>query len=124
MVILSAAIMTKGGKTLLARQYQEISRVRIEGLLNAFPKLIKSSQSGVSSGLHSSRHVQGQSSLSSSVTAHEDKTFVETDSIRYLYQPMEQLYLLIITTRSSNIVDDLETLQALFRAVCFCVAKC
>lgn len=109
MVIISAAVMTKGGKLLLARQFQEISRVRIEGLLNAFPKLIKS-QNQQQSGQQ--QQPQGQYQL-----AHQDKTFVETDAIRYLFQPMEQLYLLLITTRSSNIVDDLDTLQALFRAV-------
>ena len=38
--MLSAAISTKGGKTLVARQFQDIPKLRVEGLLAAFPKLI------------------------------------------------------------------------------------
>lgn len=36
---------------------------------------------------------------------------VETAEIRYVYQPIESLYLLILTNKQSNIVEDLETLR-------------
>ena len=91
MVIISVAIVNRSGKALVARQYRDISRVRIEGLLTAFPKLIQ---------------------------PNSEHTFVETDSVRYVYTPMELLYLVLVTTKSSNIVEDLDTLQMISRVVC------
>ncbi|KAG5190246.1 coatomer protein complex,delta sub-unit [Tribonema minus] len=90
-VVLSAAITTKNGKALLARQYVDMSRIRIEGLLAAFPKLMG--------------------------TGNKQHTFIETDSVRYIYQPMETLFLLLITNKGSNIVEDLETLRMLSKVV-------
>jgi len=92
MVVLSAAIMaSSGSKALVSRQFVEMSRMRVEGLLAAFPKLIG----------HSKQH-----------------TFVETDSVRYVYQPLEnQMYILLITTKASNIVEDLGTLRLLAKVV-------
>jgi len=67
-------------------------RMRVEGLLAAFPKLISS--------------------------INRQHTFVETDTVRYVYQPLENgLYLLLITTKSSNIVEDLGTLRLLAKVV-------
>lgn len=91
MVVLSGAICTKSGKPLVTRQFVEMTRIRIEGLLAAFPKLL---------GSDNKQH-----------------TYVETESVRYLYQPMENLYLLLITNRASNVVEDLETLRLLSKVV-------
>jgi hypothetical protein len=76
---------------LFSRQFVEISRSRIEGLLTAFPKLM--SQGG------------------------KQHTFIETDSVRYLYQPLESLYVVVVTNRGSNILDDLQTLHLFARLV-------
>ena len=96
MVVLSAAILTKTGRSLLARQFVEMPRLRVEGLLGAFPKLVGSDKSGAS----------------------KQHTFVETDSVRYVYLPLESsLYLLLVTNKGSNIVEDLDTLRLLSRVI-------
>lgn len=67
-----------------------MSRVRIEGLLAAFPKLVGTG----------AQH-----------------TFVETENVRYVYVPLEQMYMLVITNKSSNILEDLETLHLLSKLI-------
>lgn len=75
----------------MTRQFVEMTRMRVEGLLAAFPKLVE----------HAKQH-----------------TFVETDTVRYVYQPLENhMYLLLITTKASNIVEDLSTLRLLAKVV-------
>lgn len=92
MVVLSTSICTRQGKALVSRQFIEMNRLRIEGLLAAFPKLLDS--------------------------GNKQHTFVETDSVRYIYQPLEgNMFLLLITTKGSNIVEDLGTLRLLAKLV-------
>jgi coatomer subunit delta len=91
MVVLSAAVTNRSGKALVSRQFVEMTRIRIEGLLAAFPKLI---------GGDAKQH-----------------TYVETESVRYIYQPMDKLFLLLVTNRASNIVEDLDTLRLLSKVV-------
>ncbi|KAG1679134.1 hypothetical protein FOA52_000489 [Chlamydomonas sp. UWO 241] len=90
MTVLAAALISKTGKPLVSRQYLDMSRIRIEGLLAAFPKLVGSGK---------------------------QHTYVETENVRYIYQPMEGLYLVVITNKQSNILEDLDTLRLLSKLV-------
>lgn len=69
-----------------------MSRIRIEGLLAAFPKLVGTGK---------------------------QHTYIETENVRYVYQPIEALFLLVVTNKQSNILEDLETLRLLSKLVSF-----
>lgn len=90
MVVLAASICTRGGKAIISRQFRDLHKERVAALLANFPKL---AQSG---------------------TQH---TTVEDDNVRYVYQPLEELYVVLITNRQSNILQDIETLRLLSQVV-------
>ncbi|WPH03488.1 Hypothetical protein R9X50_00636800 [Acrodontium crateriforme] len=95
MVVISAAITTRSGKPILARQFRPMQRSRVEALLAAFPKLADSA----------SQH-----------------TTVESDNVRFVYQPLDELYMVLITNRQSNILQDISTLH-LFAQVVGAICK-
>ncbi|KAI9852492.1 MAG: hypothetical protein M1838_000586 [Thelocarpon superellum] len=95
MVVLAASICTRGGKAVLSRQFREIARTRIEALLASFPKL---------------------------ADAGTQHTTVEQDNVRYVYQPLDELYMVLITNRQSNILQDIDSLH-LFAQVVTSVCK-
>lgn len=82
--MLAASICTRGGKAVLSRQFREMQRSRVEALLASFPKLADSG------------------------TQH---TTVEQDNVRYVYQPLDELYMVLITNRQSNILQDIDSLH-------------
>uniref|UniRef100_A0A915PC13 Coatomer subunit delta n=1 Tax=Setaria digitata TaxID=48799 RepID=A0A915PC13_9BILA len=94
MVLIGAAIITKAGKPLLARVFiSDMTKARLEGLLDAFPKLIASYKS------------------------QRQHTFIETDSVRYVFHPLDSVHVVLITTKASNILEDLETLRLFSRVI-------
>ncbi|CAJ1021160.1 putative Adaptor complexes medium subunit family [Leishmania shawi] len=92
MTVISAGVVSKQGRIVLARQFTDISRVRIEGLLSAFPRLLESSMN-------------------------KQVTYIDAGTVRYVYQPIEELFLVLVTTTKSNIVEDLATLQLMGRLI-------
>jgi hypothetical protein len=65
-------------------------RSRVEALLASFPKLADSS------------------------TQH---TTVEQDNVRFVYQPLDELYMVLITNRQSNILQDIDSLHLFAQVV-------
>ncbi|KAI1824854.1 putative coatomer subunit delta [Xylaria intraflava] len=65
-------------------------RSRIEALLASFPKLTDSG------------------------TQH---TIVEQDNVRFVYQPLDELYIVLITNRQSNILQDIDSLHLFAQVV-------
>ena len=91
MVVLAASIATRSGKPIFSRQFREMPRSRIEGLLASFPKLTDTG------------------------TQH---TTVEADTVRYVYQPLEEsLYMILITNKQSNILQDIDSLHLFAQVV-------
>ncbi|CEP62992.1 coatomer subunit delta LALA0_S06e08548g [Lachancea lanzarotensis] len=85
MVVIAVSIITRQGKPLLSRQFRDISKDRVTELLSNFQGLVSSS---------SSQH-----------------TFVEDEHVRYVYKPFDDYYIILITNRQSNIIQDLDTLK-------------
>ncbi|KAK2725740.1 hypothetical protein QYM36_000285 [Artemia franciscana] len=88
MVLIAASLITKNGKVLVSCHFVEIYKSRIEGLLASFPNLITSGKA-----------------------SQQQHKLVETDAVRYIYQPLEKLYVVLITTKTSNILEDVESLR-------------
>ena len=88
--MLAASICTRGGKAVLARAFHDIKRSRVEALLASFPKAANSG------------------------TQH---TTVEQDNVRFVYQPLDELYMVLITNKQSNILQDIDTLHLFAQVV-------
>lgn len=85
MVVLAASICTRGGKALLSRQFRDLTKDRITQLLANFPSLLSNSDS--------------------------QHTTVEDEHVRFVYQPLEEFYIVLLTNKQSNILQDIDTLH-------------
>lgn len=111
MVVIAAAVVTRS-QTLLSRQYVEVSRMQMDGLLSAFSKLVDVPGGGKSNDSSDTESGASPKSISPSVSV--DHTYFETDAVRFVYHPMESgMYLVLVTTKGSNIIENLETLRLL-----------
>jgi hypothetical protein len=87
MVVLSTAICNKNAKIIFARQFVQISRIELEEHI-----------------VHLSRNIDTTTS-----------THFETNNTRYLFIPIENLYLVILTSIQSNVIEDIEILKMICR---------
>ncbi|KAK4048515.1 coatomer subunit delta [Microbotryomycetes sp. JL201] len=87
-VVLAVSIVTKSGKPLLSRQALGLPRPRLESLLASFPRLVSPAS---------------------------EHTVLEASGVRFVYTPLEDLYVLLITNTQSNILLDLSTLSLVTR---------
>ena len=90
MVILSCGICNKNGKLLVSRQFdQPFTRTQVEDTYLSFPKLIHTNQ---------------------------QHTYVQSDKYTFLYIPIDQqLFLVLVSTKNSNIIEDQETIKLMYR---------
>lgn len=75
---------SKSGQIQIARIYCTMAFGRLENLISAFPRLLESEQ---------------------------QHTFIEKDSLRYLYQSIEENYVVVLTNRLSNVLSDLRAVS-------------
>lgn len=85
MTVLAASVCTHGGKVLLSRQFRDLSKDRVTALFANFPSLLASSGS--------------------------QNTTVEDEAVRYVYQPLDEYYVVLLTNKQSNILQDIDTLH-------------
>ncbi|CAI2366781.1 unnamed protein product [Moneuplotes crassus] len=90
MVVISSTICDKKGKIIVGRQYIDISKLKMEEYIKTFPKLIESGS---------------------------QCTYIDTDSVRYVYLPIDDLYLVLITNKMSHIIEDTEILRQLHKII-------
>jgi hypothetical protein len=90
MVVISAAIINKKSKIIFARQFRAITRLELEEYF-----------------VHFSRNID----------ICKESTHLETDKVRYIFIPIEELYLVIITTKNSNLIEDIEILKMIYRLI-------
>jgi hypothetical protein len=88
MVVLSVAFCNKNAKIIFARQFYEMSRLELEEHI-----------------VHFSRNID----------TCKDSTHIETNKHRYIFIPIDNLCLVIITTFHSNVIEDIEVLKTVYR---------
>lgn len=90
MTIISITICSQTSKIVFARQFTEINRKSLEEIIVEFSRMI---------------------------TLNKEVSCFESDKNRFLYNCSDQLYLVVITTLDSNIINDMEILKTSNRII-------
>ena len=90
MAALSLVICNKNARIIFARQFFSITRMELEEYIVQFSR-----------GVDSCKEI----------------THFESDKVRYIFIPIESLYLILITTKNSNIIEDTEILKLIYRLI-------
>ena len=90
MAALSLVICNKNARIIFARQFFSITRMELEEYIVQFSR-----------GVDSCKEI----------------THFESDKVRYIFIPIESLYLILITTKNSNIIEDTEILKIIYRLI-------
>ena len=90
MAALSVVICDKSAKIIFARQFFNISRMDLEEYIIQFSR-----------GVDSCKEI----------------THFESNKVRYIFIPIDSLYLILITTKNSNIIEDTEILKLIYRLI-------
>jgi len=90
MVAFSCIICNKNAKIIFARQFIKMSRMELEEHVVQFTRNIESCK--------------------------ENNTF-EAEKIRYIFIPIEHLYLILLTDKDSNLIEDLEIIKIIYRLI-------
>jgi len=90
MAALSVVICDKKSRIIFARQFFNMTRMDLEEYIVQFSR-----------GVDSCKEI----------------THFESDKVRYIFIPIETLYLILITTRNSNIIEDTEILKIIYRLI-------
>ena len=88
MVALSLVICTKRAKIIFARQFVEMTRIQLEEYIVQFSRNIDS---------------------------FKEITQFESESVRYIFIPIEESFLILITSNNSNVIEDSNILKLVYR---------
>lgn len=90
MAALSVLICTKRAKIIFARQFVQMTRRELEEHVVQFSRNIDSCQ---------------------------EITHFESEKVRYLFIPIDSFFLILITSKNSNIIEDTEVLKLVYRLI-------
>jgi DNA anti-recombination protein RmuC len=79
MVILTVGLCNKNGQLSISRQFEAMTKNQVEDIYRSFPKLIK---------------------------PHQQHTYVQSEKYTFLFIPIDNLYLVVVSSRNSNIIED------------------